>query len=53
VLSGRMAANAGVTADVALKEWTAAIIPGITVLPSGVWAVNRAQMKGCTYCTAG
>ena len=52
VLSAKLAPNAGVTPDVALKEWTAAVIPGITILPSGVWGVNRAQMAGCTYCAA-
>jgi hypothetical protein len=53
VISGRLAGNAGVSADAALKEWTAAVIPGIAILPSGVWAVNRAQEKGCTYCSGG
>jgi len=51
VLSGKLAGNAGVTPEVALKEWTAAMIPGVTLLPSGVWGVNRAQVAGCTYCT--
>ncbi|MCC6318024.1 MAG: hypothetical protein IT361_10065 [Gemmatimonadaceae bacterium] len=53
VQSGMLASQAGVTAEVALKEWTAGIIPGITVIPSGVWGVNRAQMAGCTYCSGG
>ena len=53
VLSGKLSGNAGVTPEVALKEWTAGVIPGISILPSGVWGVNRAQMKGCTYCAAG
>jgi hypothetical protein len=53
VLSGRLAGQAGVTPDVALKDWTAAVIPGIHVIPSGVWGVNRAQMAGCTYCSGG
>jgi hypothetical protein len=48
-----MAGNAGVTADEAAKEWAASIIPGITVIPSGVWGVNRAQLAGCTYCSGG
>lgn len=52
-LSGRFAANAGVAPDVAAKEWLAGIIPGITVIPSGTWGVNRAQQAGCTYCTGG
>lgn len=53
VLSGMFAANAGVSADEAKKEWTAGILPGITLLPSGVWGVNRAQEKGCTYVAGG
>lgn len=48
-----LAANAGVSADDAVKEWTANVIPGITILPSGTWGVNRAQEAGCTYCTGG
>jgi intracellular sulfur oxidation DsrE/DsrF family protein len=53
ILSGLMAPNAGVTADVAKKEWTAALIPGMALVPAGVIAVNRAQEKGCAYCFAG
>ena len=49
----RLAKNAGVTGDEAAKEFAANIIPGITVIPSGVWGVNRAQEAGCTYCTGG
>jgi hypothetical protein len=51
--SGRLAAKAGVTAEEALKEWTANLIPGVTVIPSGTWGVNRAQEAGCTYCAGG
>ena len=51
--SRRLAANAGVTAEEALKEWTANLIPCVTVLPSGTWGVNRAQEAGCTYCAGG
>jgi len=35
------------------KEWLAGVLPNIQVVPSGVWAVGRAQEKGCTYCFAG
>lgn len=49
----RLAANAGMTPDDAFKEWTANLIPGVTVLPSGTWGVNRAQEAGCTYCGGG
>jgi len=51
--SRQLAANAGVTPEEALKEWTANLLPGVTVLPSGTWAVNRAQEAGCTYCAGG
>jgi intracellular sulfur oxidation DsrE/DsrF family protein len=52
-MSRMTAGNAGVSADDAAKEWTANVIPGITIIPSGVWGLNRAQVGGCTYCTGG
>jgi hypothetical protein len=52
-LSKKLAINAGVSADDAAKEWTANIVPGITIIPSGTWGVNRAQEHGCTYCAGG
>lgn len=53
VLSKRLAGNAGVSADEAAKEWAANVIPGITVIPSGTWGLNRAQEAGCSYCAGG
>jgi hypothetical protein len=53
VLSGKLAPNAGVSAEEAAKEWAANVIPGITVIPSGTWGLNRAQERGCTYCSGG
>lgn len=35
------------------KEWLAGVLPNIQVVPSGVWAVGRAQEHGCAYCFAG
>jgi hypothetical protein len=51
--SRRVAGNAGVSADEAAKEWAANVIPGISLIPSGTWGVNRAQEAGCTYCAGG
>jgi hypothetical protein len=51
--SRRLAEKAGVTPDEAFKEWTANLIPGVTVIPSGTWGVNRAQEAGCSYCAGG
>jgi hypothetical protein len=52
-LSKQLASDAGVSADDAAKEWAANLVPGITLLPSGVWGLNRAQEAGCTYCAGG
>lgn len=35
------------------KDWVGGLLPGIQVVPSGVWAVGRAQEHGCAYCFAG
>jgi len=35
------------------KEWVAGILPEVQIVPSGVWAINRAQEHGCSYCFAG
>jgi hypothetical protein len=51
--SKQAAANAGVTAEEAAKEWAANLIPGASLIPSGTWGVNRAQEAGCTYCAGG
>jgi hypothetical protein len=53
VQSKMLAGNAGVSAEVAAKEWASNIVPGITVIPSGTWGVNRAQEAGCSYCAGG
>ena len=53
VQSKMLAGNAGATAEEAAKEWAANVIPGITIIPSGTWGVNRAQEMGCTYCAGG
>jgi intracellular sulfur oxidation DsrE/DsrF family protein len=34
------------------KEFVAGILPGINLVPSGLWAIGRAQEKGCGYCFA-
>lgn len=51
--SARLARNANVSAEEAYKEFAANLLPGMTILPSGTWGVNRAQEAGCTYCAGG
>ena len=53
VLASLTSKSAGVAPEVAKQAWIAGLIPGMTIVPSGVFAVNRAQEKGCTYCAAG
>jgi len=53
VQSKMLAGDANVSAEEAAKEWAANIIPGVTIIPSGTWGVNRAQEGGCTYCAGG
>jgi hypothetical protein len=53
VQSKMLSGNAGVGAEEAAKEWVANIVPGVTVIPSGTWGVNRAQAVGCSYCAGG
>ncbi len=36
-----------------MKEWKENLIPGIQVVPSGVWALGRAQEHRCAYIFAG
>jgi hypothetical protein len=52
-LSRALAHNAGVSADEAAAEWADNLVPGVRIIPSGTWGVNRAQEAGCTYCGGG
>jgi intracellular sulfur oxidation DsrE/DsrF family protein len=53
IYSGMVASKMGMQAEAIKKEWVANLYPGVTVVPSGVIAVNRTQEKGCAYCFAG
>ena len=53
VYSMLMAKAKGGNADEIKKDWLANIQPGIQIVPSGVWAVGRAQEHECRYCYAG
>jgi intracellular sulfur oxidation DsrE/DsrF family protein len=51
--SKMIARNMGLSAEEVKKDWMAGLLPGIQVVPSGVWALDRAQQRGCSYCFAG
>ena len=53
VYSSVLAGNMGMKPEDVLNEWKKELIPGIQVVPSGVWALGRAQEHGCKYIFAG
>jgi intracellular sulfur oxidation DsrE/DsrF family protein len=46
VIADQMKMNA---ADV-MNDWKSGLLPGVQIVPSGVWAVGRAQEHDCKYC---
>lgn len=50
VYSAVLAEKMKLNAEDVKKEWQANLLPGIPAMPSGVWAVGRAQENGCGYC---
>jgi len=53
VYSGFVAKSMNQNPEEVKKDWVAGLLPGVQVVPSGVWAVGRAQEKGCGYCYTG
>lgn len=53
VYSSVAAAQANLKAEDVYNEWKAAVLPDIQIVPSGVWALGRAQEKDCGYIFAG
>jgi intracellular sulfur oxidation DsrE/DsrF family protein len=51
--SKHIAQSKGYDAAAVKKEMMGGILPGIQPVPSGVWAIERAQQRGCAYCFAG
>ena len=53
VYSGAVAQQMGQDPTEVYEEWKDAVLPGIQLVPSGVWALGRAQEEGCGYIFAG
>jgi hypothetical protein len=53
VYSNVVAGQTGQKADDILKDWKSGLLPGIQIVPSGVWALGRAQEHKCAYIFAG
>ena len=53
VYSAAVAGKMNTDAAAMKKEWVAGLLPKIQVVPSGVWALGRAQEHKCAYIFAG
>lgn len=53
VFSAMAAQAMKLDANEVYQEWIDGMLPGIQLVPSGVWALGRAQEKGCGYIFAG
>ncbi|RIA09503.1 hypothetical protein OE09_1341 [Flavobacteriaceae bacterium MAR_2010_72] len=53
VYSGFIAQGMSLNGDNVYKDFISGILPGVKVVPSGVWALERAQQNGCGYIFAG
>lgn len=51
VYSAAVAENMQLDPETVRKDFLNNVLPGIEVVPSGVWAVGRAQEHGCAYCS--
>ncbi|HVZ96700.1 MAG TPA: twin-arginine translocation signal domain-containing protein [Chitinophagaceae bacterium] len=52
VLSAAAAQSMNMDATTVYNDWKSGVLPGIQIVPSGVWAVGRGQEHGCAYCYA-
>jgi len=53
VFSHFTAQSMNMKAEDVKSDWVEGILPGVQIVPSGVWALGRAQEYGCGYIYAG
>ncbi|GAA3553128.1 twin-arginine translocation signal domain-containing protein [Snuella lapsa] len=53
VYSNAVATKMNLDPKAVYEEWVNGVLPGIQLVPSGVWALGRAQEHGCGYIFAG
>lgn len=53
VFSAAVAEGMKLDAAAVKKDWISGLLPGVHPVPSGVWALGRAQEHGCKYIFAG
>ena len=53
VYSNAVATEMGLDPTEVYNDWVSGVLPDIQLVPSGVWALGRAQENGCGYIFAG
>ena len=53
VYSGMVALASNLNTEEVYNDWKRGVLNNVEVVPSGVWAVGRAQENGFAYCYAG
>ena len=53
VYSGAVAKGANLKHEEVLNDWKSGLLPNVQIVPSGIWAIGRAQENGFGYCYAG
>jgi intracellular sulfur oxidation DsrE/DsrF family protein len=53
VYSGMVAKKMGLDPAAVQKEWVSGVLPGIQIVPAGIWALERAHQHNCAYIFAG
>ncbi len=53
VYSGIVAKKMGLDPETVRKEWVSGVLPGVQIVPAGIWALERAERHDCAYIFAG
>ena len=53
VYSAALADGMKMDPSAVMKDWKSGLLPGVQIVPSGVWALGRAQEHKCAYIYAG
>ena len=53
VQASRIAKKMNIDTETVFNDLIAGVLPGIQIVPTGVWALGRAQANGCGYIYAG
>jgi hypothetical protein len=53
VYSSFAAKSLGLDPEAVRQEWVSGVLPGVQIVPAGIWAIERAEQRDCAYIFAG